>query len=256
MRPQSYIGVTGFMTRDEVLSILSGMPAGRLLMVGVLASAKTMRGEPNSWPNRFPPVDQIGEIFVEDPRALNLIHFATDDQATLDKQLLHLIERTGGNFDGFQLNMVWPDPLHLRILKEGRGACFVLQIGKRAFEQVNNDPAQLAHKLHAYHDVVADILFDLSGGHGRELDAQKTLAVLHAVHAEHPRLGLGVAGGIIAETIHLIEPIIREFPNVNIDAEGKIRDNKEARLNLQKTAHYIGKATRAFHARPFSHTPS
>lgn len=261
MRPQPYIGVTGFMTRGEVLAILSGMPRGRLLMVGVLASAKTLRGEPNSWPNRFPPTGEICNIFVYDPRALNLIHLATDDPTNLERQLELAINHSSSGFsgsalNGFQLNMVWPDPNKLRAVFERRKLRIVLQIGSTAFRKVDEDAEKLAIKLDDYIGIATDILFDLSGGLGREIDAARALPVLRAVRARHPNLGLGVAGGLSAETIHLIDPIIQEFPDVSIDAEGKIRDDKDARLNLEKTAHYIGKATRAFHDHTLSHTPS
>lgn len=256
MRPQPYIGVTGFMTHEEVLSILSSMPAGRLLMVGVLASTKTMRGVQNSWPNRFPLTSEIRQIFVPDPRALNLIHFATDDPATLETQLEQAIYLGGPAFNGFQLNMVWPDPNKLRDVLSKRNLRVVLQIGSTAFRKVDEDAESLATKLDDYIDIATYILFDLSGGLGREIDAARALPVLRAVRARHPNLGLGVAGGLSAETIHLIEPIIREFPDVSIDAEGKIRDEKDARLNMQKTARYIGKAARAFYVASLLHTHS
>lgn len=256
MRPQPYIGVTGFMARDEVLSILSGVPAGRLLMVGVLASSKTLRGEQNSWPNRFPLTSEIQQIFVPDPRALNLIHFSTDDQVTLETQLEQAIYLGGPAFNGFQLNMVWPDPNKLRAVLSNRNLRIVLQIGSTAFRKVDEDPNHLAIRLDDYVGLATDILFDLSGGHGKEIDAARVLPVLRAVRARHPNLGLGVAGGLSAESIHLIEPIIRDFPDVSTDAEGKIRDDVGSKLNLQKTARYIGKATRAFYVASLTHTHS
>lgn len=254
MHPQPYIGVTGFMTYEEVRSILSSMPAGRLLMVGVLASSKTMRGEPNAWPNRFPRTGDIQHIFISDPRALNLIHFSTDDPATLETQLEQAIFLGGPALNGFQLNMVWPDPNKLHSVFSKRSLRVVLQIGSNAFRKVEEDTEKLAIKLNDYNGLITDILFDLSGGHGREIDVSRALPVLRAVQTRHPNLGLGVAGGLCASSIQIIKPIIQEFPHVNIDAEGLIRDDVGSKLNLTKTAHYIGKATRLFHDSSPLHT--
>ncbi|MCX6714957.1 MAG: hypothetical protein NTX72_04020 [Candidatus Uhrbacteria bacterium] len=240
-----YIGVTGFMNQEEVRAALAALSGTKHeLMVGVLASAKTLRGETNSWPNRFPNVQEIAGIFSEDPRTLNLIHFATDDRNTIDVQLADMIELGGANLDGFQLNMVWPDPQLLRTAFFGHRLRVVLQVGTNAYKQVNNDPQKLAERLDAYKEIVTDILFDLSGGLGRELDADAGLPVLRAVHRRHPSLGLGIAGGLCAETLQLIKPIRREFPNVNFDAEGRIRDDKDARLNMNKTTAYLKAAVR------------
>jgi hypothetical protein len=89
-------------------------------------------------------------------------------------------------------------------------------------------------------------LFDLSGGLGTALNAEAGLPVLRAVRERHPELGLGIAGGLSAETMHLIDVVAQEFPDVNIDAEGKIRDNADAPLNLTMTTAYIQAAAHQF----------
>lgn len=246
-RPTPYIGVTGFMNADEVQTALSAMEGSkRKLMVGVLASAKTMRGEPNKWPNRFPFVERIANIFCEDPNALNLIHFATDDRNTIDAQLVRMIELGGKHLDGFQLNMVWPDSNLLRRTFVNHHLRVVLQIGTNAYKQMDANPLTLAKHLDEYRELVTDILFDLSGGLGTALNAEAGLPVLRAVRERHPELGLGIAGGLSAETMHLIDVVAQEFPDVNIDAEGKIRDNADAPLNLTMTTAYIQAAAHQF----------
>lgn len=245
--PTPYIGVTGFMRAEEVQIALSALSHPRReLMVGVLASAKTMRGEPNKWPNRFPRVETICDIFLEDPHALNLIHFATDDRNTIDAQLKRMIELGGEHLDGFQLNMVWPDPNLLRRTFANHHLRVVLQIGTTAFKQMDANPQTLAKHLDEYKELVTDILFDLSGGLGTALNADAGLPVLRAVHERHPELGLGIAGGLSAETMYLIDLVAQEFPDVSIDAEGKIRDNADASLNLTMTTAYIQAAAHRF----------
>ena len=100
-----YIGITGFTTRAEVVRIISEIPrmSDRLLMVGVLASLKTLNGRTNKYPDRYPRVSKISEIFSDNDQAvLNLIHYNTDEAESLDQQLLKAIDLGGKNLHGFQ----------------------------------------------------------------------------------------------------------------------------------------------------------
>ena len=121
MRPTSYVGVTGFMCRQEVRLLLEMLPrpAGRLFMFGVLATDKTLRQEPNKRFNRYPPLARLDNIFVADPAVLNLIHYATGEPATLADQLERLTAAAGPLLNGFQLNMRDPDPGELRRFAAG-----------------------------------------------------------------------------------------------------------------------------------------
>lgn len=229
MRPHPYIGITGFKSPDTLREFLIAIIRGRSrithhLMIGALASSKTLQGEQNKWPGRTPRIEDLASCFVNDPLAINLVHFATDDRSTIDTQLVQLMNRAGSFCDGVQLNMVWPDIKQLiTVLRAKRLRRVVLQIGSTAFKQVDEDPKRLAEKLDAYEHYITDILFDLSGGHGREMDPARAISVLRAVRERHPNLGTGVAGGLCQQTIHLLAPIVQEFPDINIDAEGRLR---------------------------------
>lgn len=246
--PRSYIGVTGFLHRQEVEAALAAMPQNldKELMVGVLACAQTLRGETNKWPNRYPRVNEIANIFISNARTLNIIHYNTDDQNTLEIQLARMIRLGGPVLDGFQLNMVWPDPNMLKRAFAERPIRVILQIGVNAYRKVGSNPDQLAQQLDAYKGVVTNILFDPSGGLGRSIDPTTAFAVLHAIRARHPTLGLGIAGGLCAETLHTIKPITQQFPQVSIDAEGRIRKHPDAILDQEKTAAYIRVAAEQF----------
>ncbi len=75
-----YIGVTGFMRPEEVVELQAMFdPEGsRQLMVGVLASAKTLSGQRNRRPNRYPDPAALPEIIdaVDTTRAFALMHYA------------------------------------------------------------------------------------------------------------------------------------------------------------------------------------
>ena len=243
MRPRPYIGVTGFMSLwdvNEAIKALFGDQPGQPthdLMVGVLASAKTLAGQANKWPNRYPLVGSISNLFPPDRRTLNLIHYATDNRDTLGEQLAQLVQLSGPWLDGFQLNVAWPDAKQLRGV---RGKRIVLQLGKRALEAEGNDPSNVAHRLVQYTEYITDVLIDASGGLGISIDATQALEYVRAIAKLHPDLGINVAGGLSADTLELVRPIVTEFPWVGIDAEGRLRTAQpEDQLILNAMRRYL-----------------
>ena len=58
-------------------------------------------------------------------------------------------------------------------------------------------------------------------------------------------MGLVVAGGLSPTTLHLVQPLIEEFPDVSIDAEGRLRDHED-HLDLQVAGQYLSKAFKMF----------
>ncbi len=243
-----YIGVTGFMSETEVWKVLDALPkkTTRQLMVGVLASSKTLAGGTNRYPNRYPRIDRLDDIFVHDERLLNLIHYATDDRDTLGAQLRQIWSGVA-LAEGFQLNIPWPRPGALYdLLASQFPPCFVLQIGSRALAEVGDDPRRLAERLEDYDGLAAAILLDGSGGRGVPLDAAKLRPLLEAVRARHPRLGLGVAGGLSPATLHLVEPLLAAFPDLNIDAEGRLREPQTDQLDLDLARDYVTRSAKLF----------
>ena len=49
-----------------------------------------------------------------------------------------------------------------------------------------------------------------------------------AIKENIPEFGIVVAGGLGPRTLHLIEPIIEEFPDISIDAQGQLRPSHNA----------------------------
>lgn len=234
-----YIGITGFMSLSDALHVLNAIPANanRLVMIGVLASLKTMRGIQNKWPNRYPAMDRIASIFPDHPSALNLIHYNTKEKETLGDQLVAMTEFGGANMQGFQLNIAWPA---LDVLAEYKKAYpakqIVLQVGGHAFEMVNHSPEQLAARVAEYDEVAEYVLLDPSGGYGKPFDPECARDYLLALEAKNFGMRLGVAGGLSPTTLDLVEPLAREFPQLSIDAEGRLRTPEDhLDLNLART---------------------
>lgn len=251
MRPDNYIGITGFMNRFQVDALLHNFVPGRYrkLMIGVLASSKTLRGGRNKWPGRYPAVTDIPWIFSDHQDALNLIHFATDNPDMFDSELSMLSNLAGPYLHGFQLNIVWPNPLliqqalnHIFRIRK-REFRIVLQINKKTMDEIENEPGKLVSRLEEYTDIVTDILLDSSAGLGKDLDPQQMRDLVTAVLECHPNLGIGIAGGLCAETVSRIGPCFCADSHLSIDAEGRLRTEfPEDSLNYKKAAAYLMKA--------------
>jgi phosphoribosylanthranilate isomerase len=232
-----YIGITGFTRNADVLTCLSAIPAEieRLFMVGVLLSSKTINGGTNKYPVRYPHYNSIKDIFTNDSRCLNMIHYVTDDKTKLVKQLLDAAEIGGENCHGFQLNIVWPDIDMLKeVKKELPNHKFVIQCSGGAMRRFENEIESSVPKL--LHTVVKEyqvagvidyLLIDPSGGRGKAFDAQTTIKML-APHFDQEDYQLGVAGGLKCETINNLIPVMAKYPFLFWDAEGGLRDTDDS----------------------------
>lgn len=248
MRPKPYIGVTGFMTNvavDFALKAFDRLAYGgsrdHLLMVGVLASSKTLRGETNKYPNRYPAVSKIAEIFPPHRRTLNLVHYATDDQHTLREQIEELLKLGGRDLDGFQLNVTWPEPTAIGV---GNGKRVVLQLNARALEQAGNDAVTVSSMLADYRTFITDVLIDASGGRGIPIDVEKAEEYVAVISENNRNLGIGIAGGLSLKSldqINQIKELIERFPFLSIDAEGKLRTSED-HLDIKTMEDYIVEA--------------
>ena len=253
MSRKPYVGVTGFMSQKEVHSVLDAIPpmqfANYLLMAGILVGSKTLRGEPNRHPGRFPKMEQMQDILFPDPRVLWLIHFHTEQRPMLLGELKEVMLRAGLHCNGVQLNIAWPEPLLVQEYWEwlsGRqpDPRVVLQVGSRAMNQASNDPLEIAQRVGVYSHTrtITDVLIDPSGGAGQPFNPIEAAKYLQAIHEECPELGLGIAGGLSTTTLGLLDPLISVFSQLNIDAEGKLRNQENDGLNMAQTVGYVSLA--------------
>lgn len=239
-----YVGITGFVMRDEVDRVLDVFPVSfnRKLMVGVLVSEKTLRGTPNKWQNRYPDPSNIAGIFPDHSNVLNLVHFHARESERLFDRLLEVTELGGENFHGFQLNIKWPDIRVLENYKERYPSnVIILQCGSGALKLADGDPRILARFVWDYVDLCDYVLIDPSGGRGEPLVPETTLKFLdHLYDVLDGKMNIGVAGGlgVPGETRKLLQPIFEFFPDTSVDAEGKLRDMPEDVLNIRRARHY------------------
>lgn len=234
---KSYVGVTGFTEREQVEEALSVVPADsdRLLMVGVLATWKTLRGIPikPKWGKQTPLTKNIKDIFVSDPRVLNLIHYSTQtgQENSLADDMERLHHTVGEKLDGFQLNIAWPNPVLLEyyyydVWNHVNAPRIVLQVGRRALEAVSGNFDAAVNRLMDYTGIVTDVLFDLSGGLGKEIDINQALRFLRKLDEVGLGFGKGIAGGLGPNSLDPVVYIGQEFPGVSTDAQGRLRDEE------------------------------
>lgn len=244
-----YIGVTGFMSRNEVEKVLAEFPKDsvRKFMVGVLASTTTLYGEkPSRLFGRYPIIQNIEDIFSPDTRAFNVIHFndKTREMAMILNQLLVLTKLGGKHLHGFQLNIKWPHPFILNMFKKVHpDKKIILQLGREAFKDVDSSPARMAEKVRVtYNELIDYLLIDPSAGEGREFDLKMALSCLRALKERcNPLIGFGIAGGLYdGNAEKLLSPVVAEFSDISTDTEGKMRDKELGdALNIDRAIRYV-----------------
>lgn len=230
-----YIGITDFMTDEQVFGAMNALNADRSsnnqsLGVGVMMSYKTLNGIETKWSNAFPKNEDVASIFIKHPNAYNVLHYADMDGVDLLFNLEKARVFGGSNLHAIQLDMIWPKIEDVRAFKKvNRDIDIILQIGKQAFSQVKNDPNILIAKLDEYGDTLEAVLLDKSMGTGEGMDAEFLLTFIRAITERYGNdLRIVVAGGLGPKRMYLAEPIIREFPLVSTDAQGRLRPSCSA----------------------------
>lgn len=244
-KKRPYIGVSGLTSEAqarEMLAVLVSQGCDRLLMIGVLASRRSCLGLEQEPVTRHPPPESFPRIFQDHPLALNLIHYHTDRLEDLGAQLSAVSSFGGVYLDGFQLNVSWPPPSELAAFRAERPRMrMVLQIGAAALR--DHAPQELAGRIREYEGLADDLLLDASGGTGLPLDPGRTRPYLEAL--AQCGFCLGVAGGLGPGTLHLADPLLKDFPRLSLDAESGLRDGRD-QFDTGRGADYLRGACRFF----------
>jgi len=248
-----YIGITGFTGPEEVAGAIKVFPpeGNRKLMIGVLATYKSLRELPMKpkWAKQTPKPEDIKSIFLPYSRAINLVHLSTEEgkEDSLLADMVRVHEVAGPLFQGFQLNVAWPQMNQLYTYRATLGQNYqvVLQIGQKAVEQSGGTAQGVVKNLELYKENIDAILLDPSGGKGQPFDPERAREFLSAIAEQGWDLALGVAGGLGPDSLNLVEPLIEEFPDLNIDAQGRLRD-EDNELNQEIAETYLKKALTLF----------
>lgn len=244
-----YYGITGITTAEQAYDVIGSdmfdtsiLPnPDYYLMLGILVSRKTLNGEPASNPNRYPKLSEVPYLLLEAPRLLNMIHYnSSSDNFTTELQRLG--DKGWHNLHGFQLNMVWPNPKEIeRFRNLYYPHLIVLQIGPGAYERIDKNPKILADKVQKeYADLVDYVLLDPSGGTGKGIKVDVMDGYLTELYARglQDSLRFGIAGGLCAEAVPEVAPLLRKYYPLCVDAETNVRDERD-QLDSQKSHNLI-----------------
>ena len=226
-----YIGITDFTMFEQVERMLfvfnkhRSVYSGRKLHVGVMMSYKTLNGLETIWSKAFPSKESIADIFGS-KETYNCLHFVDyENHDHFSKTLAKAISYGGENIHAVQLDMIWPNLGDVvgGLYSANKPVELILQLGTEALLQVENNPELVVQKLEQYAGVVDRVLLDRSMGRGRAMQAEGLLPLAKAIRSWYPKLGITVAGGLGPDTVGLVKPLISEFPDLSIDAQGKLR---------------------------------
>lgn len=230
-----YIAITDVNSADLARELLDVFTANlapeskRLFAPGVMVSYKTLNNIPTKWKDVWPAVGQIGSILIGNRWMMNTIHYADYDGGNDLLQCLEKATKFGGpNLDALQLDMIWPSPYEVAGYRWHHPEIkVILQVGEKALERVSG-PEEAVAKLKEYGRAIDYVLFDKSMGRGLGMDAEGLRPYLRAVRDSVMDVGLAVAGGLGPNTLYLVEPLVAEFPDLSIDAQGQLRPSGNA----------------------------
>ncbi|MFA5124734.1 MAG: hypothetical protein WC473_02820 [Patescibacteria group bacterium] len=257
--PVPYISITDFTDCRQTKAMLTAMsqvyaekPLSHRLGIGVMMSHKTLRDLPTRYGKVFPTKDKITDIFMSHPLALNTLHFADYESHSWHKTAMDFEETVfwgEPHMQALQLDMIWPDHEVVRDFKRiYPHISVILQINTRAFEEVEEQPEKLLKKLKLYGSALDYVLLDKSMGQGKPLSLPFLQPFLDKLSEQRPDLGLVVAGGLGPETIETIIPLIKKYPQLSIDAQGRLRPSGSIMdpIDWQMAQKYLERAIRLF----------
>jgi hypothetical protein len=268
-----YIGVTDVASREQAREFLAtfkkyrSSTSTRMFHLGLMMSRKTLRGEDSPWAKIFPTKETISQIFLDDPDVLNVLHYV-DYRKPGAVHLLHDLRdatrfaNAEGTMNGLQLDMTWPEAAAIIAYKRLHPQVrIILQVGPRAFEEIKHDPRVLFTRLCEYQGSLEYVLLDESAGKGEPLETERLRPFMQSVKKfseyvmrEYPSPDyeylprIAIAGGLGPDTVGLIGPLLEEFLDLSIDAQGKLRPSGDIKepIDTDFVNKYIEKSFELF----------
>jgi hypothetical protein len=269
----SYIGVCDVPNRRLAMAIVHDFVKhntnpNRKIMIGVMTHPivldpslpvpEAVRREISS---TFMKRNQISNGFIDDPHVLNTIHYAdlygpkgprgVHEAPSIQKNLDLCVKYGGRNLHAIQLDVTWPKPDEIKAFRANHPkVSLVLQVGKFSTSALNNDPQRIVSQLREYGKSIDYALLDMSMGKGKAMTSGTLLPLLRLIKSEIPNMGLAVAGGLGPEHSKELEQIAREFPDISIDTQGRVKPDSTPRdsrghffatdsANARKTREYL-----------------
>ena len=171
-----------------------------------------------------PTNDRIASIFIDHPAVFNTLHYVDFEGRDVLESLTKVTHLAGPRMHALQLDMVWPDPEALKAYRAAfPNVQTILQINPPALDKLENLQGAFVEKVGSYQGLVDFVSLDKSMGRGIGLDANFLRPLLKEIREHYPQFNLAVAGGLGPDTLGLVEPLVREFTGLSIDAQGRLR---------------------------------
>lgn len=228
-----YIGVTDFVTHEQVIQAVSCIPdkVFRRLHVGHMMSYKTFHGIPTrtGWENIWLRGEALRALFQPNSRVFNVLHWADYDYPlclTKSNDLVLACKEAGPYLQGLQLDMIWPRPALIKEFKKKLPDIeIILQIGRQALAYMEERLERLPDALVPYLRDVDYFLIDESGGEGKGMVVARTLQHLQEMLYVTTPEKLAVAGGIGPSTCEPLRDISGLSPLISSDMQGQMRSS-------------------------------
>jgi hypothetical protein len=243
---ERYIGVCDVYSPDEARAMADEIRSerknpNRKVMIGVMTHRFVLDLDIDipeelrkDFSEIFPSREEMSGGFTDDPDVFNVVHYADlygpdgprkgGEAPDVFKNLEFVVQYGGEHMHAIQLDLTWPNTEDLKQFREKHPDIYiVLQVGKFALEEAGQDMQEVVNRLREYGDAIDFVLFDTSMGKGKGMDATKLLSQLRMVREQLPDLGLAVAGGMGPDSMDVLEPIAREFPDISIDSQGNLK---------------------------------
>lgn len=246
-----YIGITDFETIRQVEQMIDVFDKAqekypssisRKLMIGVMISYKTLNNISSRWSAIWVKKELIKFLFINNPSVYNTLHYADYKGNTNSEHLLRATEYGGENIQSLQLDMIWPSVEMLAEFKKERPEIdLILQVGKPAFKQINNDPAQLVRQLKRYESIIEFVLLDKSMGQGKAMNANELLIYFKAIIDSGINISLAGAGGLSPKNVKIAQPLFDYHKRMSVDAQTGLKTNYnlEEPTNWSMATEYI-----------------
>lgn len=233
-----YVAITGFRSREEIRVCEPYVqPLNRLgyhLQIGLLVLREEMRHLEHTLkhPKRMVWLGRLSRCPITVRGMLTFVHFCSKQPETASETLFwdlgHIVRKSAGLVDGFQLNLPWPTiPARDAFGHEVR---MVLQIGPAAMEACRYDSNEMIRRIAAYveYDAITDLLVDPSAGQGLEFGFDFVHELVAKLQRAFPSLGIGVAGGLTPQNLRdKLECLLLDFPRLSFDIETGVRDPED-----------------------------
>ncbi|TAK27243.1 MAG: hypothetical protein EPO40_16600 [Myxococcaceae bacterium] len=229
-----YIGVTGIVTDADVAAVTACVPLvppSHRLMTGVLASAKTLRGE-RTLNRRYPLFRDVERLLaaLSAAGAWPVVHFNCRRDDLSD--LLPLLAESLPSMRGLQLNIARPSIFAVGDLCRARPDVeFILQANRSAAPSGESVTAEhIGGYVAEYGRHEAHALIDLSGGRGESLNVDLAADLLRRVWRDGWLTRPGVAGGFGPDAIPALDALrvaldgsAWPLSSLSFDAESRVR---------------------------------